>query len=136
MQEDIKMDIQGDPDPSYIPPGGHVHVTYGMAQLSPAGFLGTRDQVQQELDGIMAAVRAFSLKQPDMVIRECAAYLARLAEISTLLQRIETQDRRYASLRTRQIDKWIEVLGIQFKIHSRLVEVSRQELSLHLGKDY
>ncbi len=105
-----------------------------IAPLRPAGVLGTREQIQVELDGIAMAVRAFHLKQPDQVMRECAAYGARLTEMTVLLHRVEDQHRQYTRMRTMQVQRWLDELERQFKIASRLVEVSRQDLSLLGGQ--
>lgn len=100
----------------------------GMAYL--ANGLGTRADIERELDGIALAVRAFALKQPDQIMRECAAYSARLTELTVLLHRHESSDRQYLRVRTQQVEKYLQELDRQFKIASRLVEVMRQDLEL------
>jgi len=102
----------------------------GAAQLGPVGHLGTRDDIQYELDRMAFAIRSFSLKQPDQVMREIAAYSARLTELEVLLHRVESLDRQYTRVRTMQVQKWLEELDRQFKIASRLVEVMRQDIEL------
>lgn len=99
-----------------------------MAPLSYG--LGSKEQIQQELDGIAAAVRTFPMKQPDQVMRECAAYTARLTELEVLLHRVESLDRQYVKIRTMQVDKWLSQLEFQFKVASRLIEVMRQDIAL------
>lgn len=103
----------------------------GMAYL--ANGLGTRADIERELDGIALAVRAFALKQPDQIMRECAAYSARLTELTVLLHRHESSDRQYLRVRTQQVEKYLQELDRQFKIASRLVEVQRQDLALMGG---
>lgn len=105
----------------------------GMAYLM--GGLGTKDQIQGELDGIAAAMRSFHLKQPDQVLRECGAYSARLTELSVLLHRAEgsADGRSYQRVRTMQVQRFIEELDRQFKIASRLIEVARQDIALAGG---
>jgi len=103
---------------------------YGMAVLSPAGYLGTRAEIEYELDGMAYAVRSFALKQPDQVMRECAAYSARLTELAVLLHRVESLDRQYTRIRTQQVERWLTELERQFKTASRLVEVARHDLEL------
>jgi len=105
-----------------------------MAPLRPAGFLGSREEIQAELDGIAMAARAFSLKQPDQVMREVAAYSARLTELSMLLHRVEALERQYVRVRTQQVELWLKELDRQFKIASRLVEVNRQDIALLGGQ--
>lgn len=106
---------------------------YGMAPLRNYGYLGTRDEIEEELDGIAAAMRSFSAKMPDQIMREVAAYSARLTEMCVLLARVESHDRQYLRVRTQQVDRFITELDRQFKIASRLVEVQRQDLSLMGG---
>ena len=101
-----------------------------LAPLRPAGALGDRLEIQEELDGIAVSVRAFHLKQPDQVMRECAAYSARLTELCVLLHRVESLERQYTRVRTAQVERWLSELDRQFKIASRLIEVNRQDLEL------
>lgn len=109
-----------------------VGVAMLMAPLQ-SGALGTRQEIQTELDGISAAVSLFPRKQPDQIMRECAAYSARLTELCVLLARIESQDRQYLKVRTQQVERWQTELDRQFKIASRLVEVMRQDIELAKG---
>jgi hypothetical protein len=105
-----------------------------LAQLRPTGALGTKDEIQAELDSIAASVRSFHVKPPDMVMKECAAYGARLTELCVLLHRVEATDRQYTRVRTQQVEKWLAELDRQFKIASRLIEVARQDLALIGGQ--
>ncbi len=100
------------------------------AALRDAGYLGTKTQIQDELDAIAAAVRQFHTQQPDQVMKQCAAYGARLTELCVLLHRVEALDRQYTRVRTQQVEKWLAELDRQFKISSRLIEVARQDLTL------
>lgn len=103
-------------------------VNQGMATLY-AG-LGTRPQIQAELDDIAAAVRGFFAKAPDQVLRECSAYSARLTEMCVLLHRVENLDRQYLRIRTQQVERYLAELDRQWKTASRLIEVLRQDLEL------
>lgn len=107
-----------------------VLVGTAMAPLGSPGALGTRDEVQDELDGIAAAIRQFHIKHPDQVMRECAAYGARLTELCVLLHRVESFDRQYTRVRTMQVDRYLKEIDQQFKIASRLVEIHRQDIEL------
>lgn len=98
--------------------------------LAPAGFLGTREEIESELDMIASSIRTFHRIQPDQVLRYCAGYTARLTELRVLLHRQEAVSRQYTRLRTMQVDKFVEELDRQFKVASRLVEVMRQDLAL------
>ena len=92
--------------------------------------LGTREEIQDELDAIAEQVRQFHLKQPDQVMRECAAYTARLTELCVLLHRVEALDRQYTRVRTQQVERWLAELERQFKYASRIVEIMRQDIQL------
>ena len=113
------------------PPPSSSHVWSGqMAALQPPGFLGSKRQLQVELDSIAAAVRMFFYTSPDQVMRECAAYTARITEMCVLLHRVESTDRQFTRVRTMQCQKWIEELDRQFKTASRMIEVMRQDLEM------
>lgn len=102
--------------------------------MAPLGYgLGTREDIQRELDGMAAAVRTFPMKQPDQIMRETAAYSARLTELAVLLHRVEATDRQYVRVRTQQVERWQRELENQFKVASRLVEVMRQDIALMGG---
>lgn len=101
-----------------------------MGSLNAPGYLGTRDEIERELDIIAAAIRAFARKQPDQIMREVAAYSARLTELAVLLHRVEGSNRQYTRVRTQQVERFLSECDRQFKIASRLVEVMRQDLEL------
>lgn len=124
--------ITGRADRHTCPAPPPSHLAMLMAPLRYG--LGTREQIQQELDGIAAAVRTFGIKQPDQVMREAAAYAARLTELCVLLHRVESTDRQYTRVRTQQVERWQRELEFQFKVASRLVEVMRQDLQLMGGQ--
>lgn len=107
-------------------------VNLGVARLRTG--LGTREEVQDELDGIAAAMRGFYGKAPDQVLRECSAYSARLSELYVLLHRAEGHDRQYTRLRTQQVQIYREEIAEQWKTASRLIEVQRQDLALLGGQ--
>lgn len=104
-----------------------------MAPLGSPGALGTREEIQDELDGIAAAIRQFHIKHPDQVMRECSAYGARLTELCVLLHRVESADRQYTRVRTQQVERFITEIDRQFKTASRLVEIHRQDIALSGG---
>lgn len=107
-------------------------VNMGLARLRTG--LGTREEVQAELDDIAAAMRGFYSKAPDQVMKECSAYSARLSELYVLLHRVEGLDRQYTRLRTQQVEIYREELREQWKTASRLIEVQRQDLLLLGGQ--
>lgn len=101
-----------------------------LSALPPAGTLGSKEQVQKELDLMAAAIRTFYQKTPDQVMRECSGYSARLTELAVLLHRIEPKDSRYARVRTQQVERFLAEIDRQWKTASRLLEVSRQDIEL------
>lgn len=121
---------ESDLSPSDAPAPGIRFVLDPVGQLSPPGSLGSRKQIEDELDLVAAAMRGFHRKQADQVMREVAAYSARLTELAVLLHRAEGLDRQYARIRTQQVERFLTELDRQFKIASRMVEVMRQDLEL------
>lgn len=101
-----------------------------VLMLGKANYLGTRQDIETELDVIAVAMRTFHIKQPDQVMREIAAYTARLTELCVLLHRVESRDRQYTRIRTQQVERFLTELDRQFKIASRMVEVMRQDLEM------
>lgn len=104
-----------------------------IGALGPPGHLGSRAEVEKEIDLIAAAVRLFHMKPADMVMRECSAYTARLTEMCVLLHRVEGTDRMWARIRTMQVQRYLEEMDRQWKTASRLIEVSRQDIEITRG---
>lgn len=96
--------------------------------LAAAGALGTRAEVEAELDSILLTIREFWAQEPDMVMSHVAAISSRLTELEVLLHRVEARDRHYKQIRTMQVQKILDECDRQFKIASRLVEVRRQDI--------
>lgn len=97
------------------------------------GALGSRAEVEAEIDAMLTAVRAFWSLEPDQVMRAAAAYSARCTELSVHLLRVETTNKTYSRIRTLQVGKLIEELERQYRTASRLVELRRQDLDLARG---
>lgn len=123
-------EAQTDLDTTPADPSTLGNVSYLMAPLRAAGMLGTKADIEAELDLIAMAVRSFHLKQPDQVLREVGAYSARLTELEVLLHRVESLDRQYTRVRTQQVERWLKDLDTQYRIASRLIEVQRQDIEL------
>lgn len=102
--------------------------------LSASGYLGTKDEIEGELDLIAGSIRTFHRMQPDQVMRYCAGFSARLTEMAVLLHRVESTNRQYTRVRTQQVQRYLDELERQFKVASRLVEVLRQDLALIGGQ--
>ena len=112
---------------------GHRHqwvIVDPVERLAAAGGLGTRAEIEEELDVVAAAMRRFYRLPPDQRMREICAYSARLTELCVLLHRVESTDRQYTRVRTQQVERFLTELDRQYKIASRMVEVSRQDLEL------
>lgn len=99
-----------------------------VAALAAAGQLGSREQIEGELDGILLTIRDFWTLEPDDVMAQVAAITARLTELEVLLHRVESRDRQFKQIRTLQVQKILDECDRQFKIASRLIEVRRQDL--------
>jgi len=127
----VRRDVTAAPPEDVVPPRRDRVVDGGMAALY--GGLGTREQIQDELDGMAGAMRNFYLRSPDQVLRECSAYGARLTEMIVLLHRVEHTDRTLTRIRTMQCQRFLDELDKQFKIHSRLIEIARQDLAMAGG---
>lgn len=95
-----------------------------------AQVLGTRAEVEAELDLMFDQIRKFWQQEPDQVMRIISALSARASELWVNLHRIEGRDRSYKQIRTLQVTPLIEELDRQFKLASRIVEVRRQDLDL------
>lgn len=108
----------------------HYIIVDPVDRLAPAGHLGTRVEIEEELDVIALALRRFHRQQPDQRMREIAAFSARLTELCVLLHRVESQDRQYTRVRTQQVERFLAELDRQWKIASRLIEVQRQDIEL------
>lgn len=102
--------------------------------LRPSGYLGTREQIQGELDYIASVVRTFHELQPDQVLRMCSAFTARLTELKVQLVRNEPVDRQYVRVRTQQVEVWLVEMDRQWRTASRIVEINRQDLMMLGGQ--
>lgn len=127
----MRATVEGTADGGYIPPD-EAEAAQIMAEIE-AGFIGSREQVLEELDLMTSYVRQFWQMEPDEVMQVVSAYGARCTELAMQLQRVEGYDRQYKSLRTQQVQRLHDELERQFKIHSRMLEVRRQDLSLMGG---
>lgn len=100
-----------------------LHVVQNAVQV-----LGSRDQIEAEIDEIVGSVRDFWQMEPDEVMRQISAYSARCTELTVLLHRAEAMHRQYKQIRTMQVTPLLAELERQFKLASRLIEVRRQDL--------
>jgi hypothetical protein len=99
-----------------------------LAQLDDIG-LKDRATVLAEIQRIQAAIRTWHAKEPDQVMREASAYSARLTELRGELMEAQARDRQYTRLAT-QVNYTVDEIDRQYKLHSRMVELRRQDLEL------
>lgn len=104
-----------------------------LEQPQPKPALGTKHQIEDEIDEVIMIVKGLHLREPYDVMSICAALSARLTELSVKLHRIETRDNEYFRVRTMQISPMLDEVDRQFKSASRKVEIMRQELEAARG---
>lgn len=93
------------------------------------GALISKQAVEDELDIMARAIRGFWEMEPDQVMRMVSAMSARCTEMSMHLHRLEGK-REWRQVRTMQADRILAELDRQFKLHSRLLEVRRQDIEM------
>lgn len=102
---------------------------YDWAHLGTS--VGTVPDLLLELAGIKAAIRTWFDKQPDEVLREAAAYSARLTEVWTELRLLETRGlREYTQMRTMQVQPVLDEIDRQFKLNQSRIAIMRQDLDM------
>lgn len=112
--------------------GGYIEdmVPAIVAELS-VGALGSRQLVEDEIDLMFRTMREFHSMEPDQVLILSSAISARASEMSVHLHRLENKHREWRQIRTMQVNVVLAELDRQFKDHSRLIEVRRQDLELN-----
>lgn len=115
------------------PEGGYVDdlVPEVIAQLSSEALV-DRATVEAEIDLMFRTVREFWQMEPDQVLLTSSALSARCAELEAHLHRVETK-REWMRVRTMQVERLHKEIELQFKVHSRLIEMRRQDLELSRG---
>jgi hypothetical protein len=104
---------------------GHIAGLIPAAAADAAwGTLGSRKQVEAEIDLMLTTIRAFYDQPGDVVMRQCGALSARCTELAIWLVRLEGR-REWIHLRTRQIDRLLAEIERQYRIASRLLEGRR-----------
>ena len=100
-----------------------------VVQELSEGVLIDRAAVEGEIDLCLRTVRTFWEMEPDQVMRMIGAISARCTELAVHLHRVEGK-REWKQIRTLQVNALLAELDRQWKIHSRLVELRRQDLEL------
>jgi hypothetical protein len=98
-----------------------------VAQELAWGALVSRQHVEDEVDAMLRAVRGFWDMEPDQVFHMISALSARCSELATHLHRLEGK-REWRQVKTQQVERLLAELDRQFKTHSRIVELRRQDL--------
>jgi hypothetical protein len=111
-------------------PDAFQHMAAGFPLSQVATSVGTKSEVLLELAGIKAAIRTWYEKQPDEVLREAAAYSARLTELWTELKLLEVLDRTYLQIRTMQVQPVLDEIDRQFKMNQSRIAMLRQDLDM------
>jgi len=96
-------------------------------QMLSEGELVDRATVEAEIDLMLRTVREFWGMEPDQVMRAISALSARATELAIHLHRLEGK-REWKQIRTLQINALLAEFDRQFKTHSRMVELRRQDL--------
>lgn len=118
---------------------GSAEAGYIATPVSPLGqatakmALGNREALEAEIDEMLAQIAEFWSLEPDEVLRKSSQLSARCTELCVLLHRVEARDRQFTRIRTMQVQPILEELDRQFKQHSRIVELRRQDLDLLRG---
>lgn len=113
--------------------GGYVDdLTPEVAAMLSWGALVSRQHVEDEIDLMLRAVRGFWNMEPDQVLQMISAISARCTEIAIHLHRLETK-REWRQIRTMQVERLLLELDRQYKSHSRIVELRRQDLETLRG---
>ncbi|MGZ4745715.1 MAG: hypothetical protein ACXVYY_01395 [Oryzihumus sp.] len=92
--------------------------------------LGTREDIEQELDAILVLLSQLCTLEPDAAMRQISALSARCTELAVHLHRAESRDRQYTRIRTAQVQPILDDLKTQKEIAKGMVEMRRQDLSL------
>lgn len=102
----------------------------GVIQELSEGALISRAHVEAEIDMMLRAVRLFHEMHPDQVMKAISGLSARATELAIHLHRVEGKGREWKQIRTLQVNALLAEFDRQFKVHSRIVEVNRQDLEL------
>lgn len=94
------------------------------------GALVDRETVEAEIDTMLRAVRSFWELEPDQVLRMISAMSARATELAIHLSRVDGSKREWKQVRTMQTTALLAEFDRQFRLHSRMVELRRQDLEL------
>ncbi len=100
-----------------------------VAHEFASGALVSKEAVERELDVMLAEIRNWWSYEPDQVLISASAISARCTELAVHLHRLEG-DRKWRQVRTLQVDKILAEVDRQTRMHSRIVELRRQDLQM------
>jgi hypothetical protein len=99
-------------------------------QVKALNALGTRQQIEDEIDSILVLIGQLCTQEPDEALRNVSAYSARCTTLAVTLHRVEARDRAYTRIRTMQINPILDELRTQKEIAKGMIEMRRQDLAL------
>lgn len=118
----MQFTVQGTDEAGYID-----ELVPEVAEQMAWGALVSREHVEDEIDMMLRTIRGFWDMEPDQVFKMCSAISARCTELGIHLHRLEGK-REWRQIRTLQIERILAEIDRQFREHSRLVEMRRQDL--------
>lgn len=124
----VRAEVQGTEAAGYIDNPVPEYI-----QLLSMEALGTKEEVEAELNAMMRAVRTFWNLEPDQVMKIAGGYSARLTELYVHLHRVEGPQRVWRQVRTQQVVPLLEEVDRQMKRASREVEIRKMDLDALRG---
>lgn len=118
----MQFTVQGTDEAGYID-----ELVPEVAEQMAWGALISRQHVEDEIDMMLRTLRGFWDMEPDQVFKVSSAISARCTELAVHLHRLEGK-REWRQIRTQQIERILAEIDRQFREHSRLVEMRRQDL--------
>jgi hypothetical protein len=99
-------------------------------QQQAARALGSREDIEAEIDGMLRILADLCKMEPDQALREISSLTARCTELAVHLHRVEARDRAYTRIRTQQIGPLLEDLKLQKEIAKGMIEMRKIDLEL------
>jgi hypothetical protein len=117
----VRISVPGSED------DGHVdQLVPDVVAAASFGALGSRAQVEDEIDLMLTTLRSFYAAPADVVMRKCSALSARCTQLAIHLVRLEGRH-EWRRLRTMQVERLLAEIDRQHRIASRLLEGRRLE---------
>lgn len=130
-----KYTVQGTDEAGHVPLDGPdlEGIVIDYDAILEEEELPSKEDVEAEIDRMLRLVRSFWKMEPDEVMRASSALSARCSELYVNLHRVEGKDRTYRQVRTQHVVPLLDELDRQFKTHSRMVEIRKQDLEMLRG---